>query len=604
MGRKFNGAPLDRRTHLGYDYLDDSSGFNEQPGSEGEKSRTTKKIPGNKRRIKYKMNNSKYNMLKSFISFLLLFTISFYAHSQKPSKPNVLLIMMDDMGFSDLGFMGSEIQTPNIDRLAEGGVFVNQFYNTSRCCPSRASLLTGQYQHMTGMGWMTASDLGHPGYTGDLNNKCITIAQALKQNDYSCYMTGKWHLTHDSYMKKDASKHNWPLQRGFDRFYGHLSGGGGYFNTRTMLNDNTWLGEMPDDFYLTNAVTDSTLQILDDHFKNRGDKPFFFYMAYYAPHRPLHALQKDVAKYRGKFMAGWDKLREKNYKQLEKLGIINEACKLSERDSGVPEWDSLTEEEKKIWDARMAVYAAQIDCADQGIGKVIAKLEKNGELENTLILFLSDNGGTAEGQGGQLKLEQIGELGNQNPKQSYRRNWANVSNVPFRDYKADTHQGGIATPLIAHWPEKIQSKGGIVQQVGHIMDLFPTILEATGTAYPEKNNNTIINPLQGKSILSALVDCQTIQRESLFFEHEADRAVLYNNYKLVSKATRKPPYAGEWELYDLKNDCSETNDLAKHKPELVNKLSDLWDEWAKKNQVYPLDNSGWRNKIEADVHKQ
>lgn len=522
--------------------------------------------------------------------------------AEKPGqdkRPNIILILADDMGFSDLGFMGSGIQTPNIDKLAGNGMVFSQFYNTGRSCPTRASLLTGLYAHQTGLGWMTSANLGHPGYTGDMNNHAVTIAQVLKGANYNCYMTGKWHVTYDKYMKPEGPKHNWPIQRGFDRFFGHLTGGGSYFTTQTLTNDNEQLTPSKD-FYLTTAITDSTVSIINHHFKEKKKEPFFFYVAYYAPHRPLHALQKDIDKYRGKFMNGWDENRRLRYNKMRELNIINSNCKLSERDPQIPAWETLTEQEKQIWDARMAVYAAQIDCMDQGVGQIIATLKQNNALDNTLIIFLSDNGGNTESQGGNLNFEDLPYLGNENPGQSYRVNWANVSNTPFREYKHMVHEGGISTPLIAYWPAKIKKTGVVTSQVGHVIDLMPTFMDVAGAAYPSMYNGNNIYPLTGKSLLPTILKGKVFKREALYFEHEANRAVIDGEWKLVSKNTKTPPYISDWELYNLKTDRSETNNLIEKYPEKALKLEILWDKWAKENNVYPLDNSGWQGKGKKD----
>ncbi len=545
------------------------------------------------------MNSFKPSLL---VVLIVISLFSCNQTQQKPEKkPNIILIMADDMGFSDLGFMGSGIETPNIDRLAGNGLLYNQFYNTGRCCPTRASLLTGQYAHNTGLGWMTVSNLGEPGYTGDMNKQSITIAQALKPAGYSTYMTGKLHIIYDDFMKPDGPKHNWPLQRGFDKYYGHLSGGGGYFNPATLTYNNERV-EVPEDFYLTTAVTDSTVSFLEQHFKTQKDDPFFFYVAYYAPHRPLHALQKDVEKYRGKFMDGWDAERKKRHKTLVEKGIIDANWKLTDRETKVPGWDELEEDEKKVWDALMAAYAGQIDCMDQGIGEIISVLEKNGELDNTLIVFLSDNGGCAERQGKKLSVDEIHLIGNNEPAQSYRINWANVSNTPFREYKHYVHEGGISTPLIMHWPEKITSKGEITKQVGHVIDLLPTFLDVAQTKYPETLNGNKINPPNGISLLSSL-NGNTFKHAPLFFEHETNRAVISGQWKLVSKGTKKAPYTGDWELYNLKVDRTETNNLLHSNPEKAKELKILWGNWATENHVYPLDGRGWNEKIAADVTK-
>lgn len=544
-------------------------------------------------------------MKRSYLSvlFAIFLVVVFFQscnHELKPVRPNIMLIMADDMGYSDLGFMGSGIETPNIDRLSVEGLTFSHFYNTGRCCPTRASLLTGLYAHNTGLGWMTVSNLGEPGYTGDMNDKSITIAQALKKADYATYMTGKLHIMYDDFMKPDGPKHNWPLQRGFNRFYGHLSGGGGYYNPATLTYNNVRV-DVPKDFYLTTAVTDSTISFLEDHFARKSEQPFFFYVAYYAPHRPLHALQKDIAKYRGKFMDGWDEQRQKRYERLKEIGFINSDWPLTERDPDVPAWEELSDDEKKIWDARMAVYAAQIDCMDQGIGEIISTVKKHDALENTLIIFLSDNGGCAEGQGGELSLEELPLLGNKQPAQSYRTNWANVSNTPFRMYKHYTHEGGIATPMIMHWPGKIKHQ--ITNQVGHVIDIMPTILDVAEVEYPEAYKGKNIHTVQGKSLMPGIHD-ESFEREPLFFEHEANRAVIQGKWKLVSKGKRVSPFEGPWELYDLSSDRTETINLKEQYPEKAKELTVLWDDWAKENNVYPLNGLGWNEKIAADVTKQ
>jgi arylsulfatase A-like enzyme len=538
--------------------------------------------------------NSKF--LLSTLPVLMTPLQSNSAKNKTPDdRPNIILIMADDMGFSDLGFMGAGIETPNLDKLAGDGLLFTNFYNAGRSCPTRASLLTGLYAHQTGLGWMTSANLGHPGYTGDMNNQAVTIAQVLKTADYSCYVTGKWHVTFDRFMRPEGPKHNWPMQRGFDRFFGHLAGGGGFFKPETLTNDNEQL-EAPDGFYLTTAVTDSTVRIINQHFEHNKKNPFFFYVAYYAPHRPLHALQEDIAKYRGKFMDGWDVHRERRYAKLRELNIIDEKFALTERDPRIPAWNTLSEEDKIIWDAKMAVYAAQMDRMDQGIGAIIETLKANDALDNTLILFLTDNGGNAESQGGKLTLEQLPLLGNEEPAQSYRRNWGNVSNTPFREYKRYVHEGGIATPLIAHWPAKIKQGGSLTSQQGHVIDFMPTFIEMAGAKYPKTFNGHAIHPLPGKSLLPTMTKGKTFKRGSLYFEHEANRAIIDGDWKLVSKATNSAPYISDWELYNLKEDRTETNNLAEKYPRRVKNLAAKWDKWAKENNVYPLDNSGWAGK--------
>jgi len=362
--------------------------------------------------------------------------------------------MADDMGFSDLGFMGSGIQTPNIDKLANNGMVFNQFYNAGRCCPSRASLLTGLYAHNADLGWMTASNFGRPGYRGAISKNSVSIAQVLKTAGYSNYITGKWHVTYDNNMMADGDNQNWPIQRGFDKFYGMLSGGGGYFEPNTLTKDNERLTPS-EDFYLTEAINNATIEIMEAHFESKKETPFFFYVAHYAPHRPLHALESDIKKYKGKFSKGWDYFREQRFKTMSESGLTN-AWVLSQRPSNIPEWNSLSEEEKAMWEMRMEVYAAQIDRMDQGIGRIIDLLKERNELDNTIIMFLSDNGGNAEPEGKDFDADTIQDIGGKTFNQSYRRHWANMSNTPFRLYKSSNHEGGISTPLIVHWPKKIK----------------------------------------------------------------------------------------------------------------------------------------------------
>ena len=516
---------------------------------------------------------------------------------KQKNKPNIIIIMADDMGFSDLGFMGSHINTPSIDKLADKGIVYSQFYNTGRCCPSRASLLTGLYAHQTGMGWMTAASLGPEGYTGDLNKNCVTIAELLKQNKYATYMTGKWHLTSDSLMKETASKHNWPLQRGFDKYFGHLSGGGSYYRPDGLVFGNHII-DTPDDMYITNAVTDSTVSFMQQHFETQPSTPFFFYVAYYAPHRPLQALQKDIDPYYGKFMMGWDALRKEKLATLTKIGIANKAWKLSARDERIPAWNQVSEEDKKIWDARMAVYAAQVSIMDNGIGEIIATLKKYHQLDNTIIFFMSDNGGNKEMEANEqpIKIENIKTIQNENPSHSYHMEWASVSNTPFRMYKSQVYEGGIASPLIVHWPDGISAKGKVIKQVGHIIDLMPTILQVADASYPTSFGNHTIYPMEGMSLVNSFNKSSDKQR-TLYFEHEANRAVIEGQWKLVADKAPNPPFINNWELYNLGEDRSETNNLAAQYPQKVKELSALWYQWAQTHLVLPLDGRGWYERV-------
>ena len=308
-------------------------------------------------------------------------------------KPNILLILNDDMGYSDLGCYGGEIHSPNLDRLANGGLRFTQFYNTARCCPSRASMLTGLHPHQTGVGHMMADD-GLEGYRGDLNDRCVTIAEALKPAGYRTYMSGKWHISRHA--DPDGPKHSWPRQRGFDRYFGIITGAANYWKPNTLTRDNEHIphDELPEGFFLTDAISDEASTFIRDHAEATSDQPFFTYVAYTSPHWPLHAHEEDIGRYEGRFTAGWDQLREERLQRMREMGILDESWALTDRDPTQPPWE---EAEHKAWNQRrMEVYAAQIDRMDQGIGRIITALEETGQLENTLILFLADNGGCAE----------------------------------------------------------------------------------------------------------------------------------------------------------------------------------------------------------------
>jgi len=503
--------------------------------------------------------------------------------SEPSSRPNIILIMADDMGYSDIGCFGSEIQTPNLDRLASKGVRLNQFYNASRSCPTRASLLTGLYQHQAGVGDMVGN-LGYPSYQGYLNNQCVTLAQALKLSGYNTYMSGKWHV--------GSRPEVHPRERGFDRFFGLIDGGGSYFR-RIQYRPNQavplWMLDRNDynppdsGFYLTDAITDYALSFLED--ETIKEEPFFLYLAYTAPHWPLHALPEDIAKYRGKYMKGWDALRKERYDRILKLGILDESVILSPRDENSKEWSSLPEEEKKLWNLRMAVYAAMIDRMDRNIGRVVNKIEQMGELDNTLIIFLSDNGGCHESTRSQAAFLKVkGETGTPDSFDAYEYPWANASNTPFRMFKHWVHEGGISTPFIASYPEKIKS-GKIYSQPGHIIDLMPTLLDFAGGIYPSELNGKKILPQEGVSLVPALKGKPVRRKNPIFWEHEGNRAVRDGNWKLVSAYDYVKKESKGWELYNIKDDRSELKDLSSKFPDKKTEMIGLYDEWAKRAGV-------------------
>lgn len=498
------------------------------------------------------------------------------------NRPNILLILADDMGYSDLGCFGSEISTPNIDRLASQGVQMTRFYNASRCCPSRASLLTGLYQHEAGVGDMV-NNLGTPAYQGYINHTSVTLAEALKQNGYNTYLSGKWHV--------GEAPENWPYNRGFDHAFGLIGGASSYFKlisyrknqapSRMALDDKLW--SPPDTgFYMTNAIGDYAVKFLDQEASK--PQPFFMYLAFTAPHWPLHALPQDIAKYKGKYMAGWEKLRKQRFDRMKSLGILGNEANLSPVDPDSPNWETLSPSEKEMWDTRMAVYAAMVDRLDQNVGKVLDKLKQMNELDNTLIIFLSDNGGCHE----QIKnrenyIPTTAETGTPESFDSYEYPWANVSNTPFRMYKHWAHEGGISAPFIAWWPGKL--KHHIERTPGHIIDVMPTFIDAAEGTYPKEYKGNTITPEEGMSLLPLLEGKKMVRKAPLFWEHEGNRAVLDGKWKLVSRYNVKEKKFGPWELYNTEKDRSELNDLSSLETGKVGQLIREWDEWAKRVNV-------------------
>jgi arylsulfatase A-like enzyme len=513
--------------------------------------------------------------------------------------PNILLILNDDMGYSDIGCYGGEVETPNLDRLARQGLRFTQFYNTARCSPSRASLLTGLHPHQTGIGILTY-DSGPEGYAGNLNERCATIAEVLKTAGYRSYLSGKWHVS----SSLNQPTESWPLQRGFDEFFGTIIGAGSFYdpNTLTRGNDNVEHEAREPGFFYTDAISDEAVRFLRNHEASHGDQPFFEYVAYTAPHWPLHAHDEDIAKYKGRFDAGWDQLREERLERLIQSGLLDERWKLSGRDPTQPAW---SEAEHKAWLTRcMEVYAAQIDRMDQGIGRILDELERQGKIDNTLIIFLADNGACAEDIPEDVTIDELvnklmiarretrdgsvvhfgnnPELmpGPENTYQSYGKAWANMSNTPFRLYKHWIHEGGISTPLIMHWPQGIDQPGGIRHAPGYLPDIMATILDITGVPYPSSVNDREILPLEGHSLRSAF-EADQIERPPMFWEHEGNAAVRIGQWKLVRQ------YPDPWELYNLEDDRTELHDLAPQYPDKVGEMKQLYEQWAARCGVLP-----------------
>jgi len=496
-------------------------------------------------------------------------------------RPNIIVFLADDMGFSDIGCYGSEIPTPNIDRLASNGIQFTQFYNIARCSPARASLLTGLNPHQVGLGHLATTRVDLPAYQGYLNEECVTSAEVLKDVGYRTIMTGKWHVG----VKEKA----WPSNRGFDHFYGEHSYVDSYFEpTHRLFLDGEVVEPEGKDWYSTDAYTDYALKFLDE--KQPGEQPFYLYLAYNAPHFPLQAFQEDIDKYRGKYMKGWDQVRLDRYQRQIELGITDPEWDLPPRDDGaagwhdpIPRWEDV--DDKELWDLKMASYAAQIDRMDQNIGRVLDRLEERGELENTVIFFLSDNGGCAEDWINRRNPEGV-KPGDRNSMIAYGLPWAQVSNTPFRLYKRWVHEGGIATPFIAHWPEGISNPGTMSKEVGHVMDVMSTCIDLANADYPSSYNGNTITPMEGKSLVPVLKEGQRKGHDSLGWEHEGNRAFRKGNLKI---SWRDRYHKADWELYDLRADRTEMHDLSRKYPEKRKELISDYEAWADRVGVIEWD---------------
>lgn len=514
------------------------------------------------------------------------------------SQPNIILILADDMGFSDIGCYGSEIQTPNLDFMAGNGARFSQMYSFARCCPSRAALLTGLYPHQAGIGHMV-NNRGTRAYQGYLRDDSVTIAEVLKGAGYQTLMSGKWHIggvlpaREPDVWQPGTTGYPTPQQRGFDRFYGTLVGAGSFFYPHALTENGEFVNEFPDDFYYTDTISDKAVEMITD--ANESDAPFFLHVAYTAPHWPLHALPDDIAKYEGTYRAGWDTLRKNRHEELNSLGILDPIWNISPRDEDSYPWVDV---DNSDWeDLRMAIYAAQIDRMDQGIGRILNTLRDLDIEDNTLIIFLSDNGGCAEylAEDGWINSfvpnlpdgspVQVGNRKDLRPGfadtyMSYDLPWANASNSPFRLYKHWVHEGGISSPCIVYWPNQIDEPSMIHSPIQFI-DVLPTFADVAGATYPSEYNGQSIQPMEGESVIPALSNHDWQREQPLLWEHEGNRAIRIDEWKLVSK------HPGAWELYNMIEDRTELNDLIEGESGRVKHMEKLYQYWANRCEVLP-----------------
>ncbi len=522
---------------------------------------------------------------------------------EQSAKPNFIVIMVDDLGFSDVGCYGGEINTPNIDSLGFNGIRFTQMYNGARCCPSRAALLTGLHPHQAGIGQMT-TDLGVPAYQGYLNRSSVTMAEVLKQAGYRTLISGKWHVAgswdnrlRDQWVLGDE-KHPMPKQRGFDRFFGLMNAADSHWNPKSLVLEDQLIDVESSDFHMTDAIADQASKQIDEAVDM--DMPFFQYVAFTAPHWPLHAWEEDIAKYEGKYMEGWDATRTARHEEMKSLGIVDSKWPISPRDEDSPPWEDV--DNKEYEDIRMAVYCAMIEQVDRGVGQIVETLKQRGQFENTVIMFLSDNGGCAELfmedsdwpdasqwetaktlDGEDVRVGDIPDLrpGPDTTFQAVELPWANVSDTPFRLFKRWIHEGGITTPFIVHWPERIK-KAEIKHAPMQIIDISATLYDLAGAAYPAEFADNEITPLEGESFAPLLGDGGSWERDKpIAVEHEGNRGIRIGDWKLVAEWDRP------WELYNMSDDRTELNDLASQEPERVAEMESAYNEWAERAGVLP-----------------
>lgn len=537
-------------------------------------------------------------------------------------SPNVVVVLVDDLGFADLGCYGSEIPTPNIDRLAANGVQFTNFHVTPMCSPTRAALLTGVNPHKAGAGHVANSDPGFPGYASELADDVATAAELFRDAGYHTIAVGKWHLTKDADLSDAGPRHSWPLQRGFDRYYGVLDAFTNLHHPHRIVEDNhtVEVDRYPDGYYVTDDLTDRAIAMIRQAKASNPAQPFFCYFAHIAVHAPLQCKPEDHERHRGRYDAGWDALREQRHRRQIELGLLPEGTPLPPRNAEegdeVPPWDDLDPADQALYARYMEVYAAMVDSVDQSVGRLVDALEELGVADDTVVLFLSDNGASREGEAAgttayfrtlvsknasdmedhDFDLERIDLAGTARALVHYPRGWAMASNTPFRLYKINTHAGGHSVPFILHWPNGQRDGGRLTpgrrNQWAHVTDLLPTLCDLAGVERPAERGGAVLQPFDGTTLAPVLADAATAHDHGpQYFELAGHRGFYSGDgWEIVTRHVPLTPFGDhEWELYDLRNDPTETTDLAAEHPELVAELAARWEAAARANQVYPLD---------------
>ncbi len=530
------------------------------------------------------------------------------------SAPNIVVILVDDLGYADLGCYGSEIDTPNLDRLAAGGLRYTNFHSTPMCSPTRAALLTGMNPHAAGVGTVAHADPGYPGYAMELAANVATMPEILRDHGWATYMVGKWHLSKDSDQNDAGPRHSWPCQRGFDRYYGFLDAFTNLHQPHRLVEDNhaVEIDQYPEGYYFTDDITDRAISMIRSGKAAQPDKPFLLYLAHGAVHAPLHAKPADIEKYRGRYDGGWDALRAERFARQQELGIVEPATEVAprntERDNDVAPWDELSPAEQELFARHMEVFAGMVDNIDQNTGRLLDALEQLGELDNTIVIFTSDNGASREGemvgtsaylvhllQGDDVDADhaRLDLIGGPQTTPHYPRGWAMAGNTPFRLYKINTHAGGHTVPFIVSWPSRLADPGPtpLRRQYAHISDLLPTVLDIAGIEAPTHRHGLALKPITGTSFAATLTDpVAPSDHVEQHYEMIGHRGFYRDGWEIVTLHHPLTPFGdGEWELYDLRTDPTELRDLATAHNGKLRELADAWEQGAWATQVYPLD---------------
>jgi arylsulfatase len=536
--------------------------------------------------------------------------------SAPTGAPNIVFVIADDLGYSDLGCYGSEIHTPNLDALAGRGLRYTNFHVTPLCSPTRAAFMTGRNNHAVGMGFVANIDPGFPGYASELPANQPSLPETLRANGYSTLAVGKWHLAKDADLTETGDKSSWPLQRGFEQYYGFLEALTNFWHPHRLYEGNSVVNvnEYPEDYYLTDDLTDRAVRMMKDVKASNPSKPFFLYFAHGAVHAPLHAKNSDIGKYKGMYDCGWDVLRERRFARQKELGLIGAETVLPPRNSepgeDVPEWESLSADQKRLYARYMEVYAGMVDNIDQSVGRLVDTLSALGELDNTIFIFTSDNGASREGNllgarsyfrgfagsGDSVShrpedFENIDEIGGPTSWPHYPRGWAMACNTPFRLYKITTHRGGHQVPFVMSWPAHIESRGDVYRrQFTHIVDMLPTLTDMIGISPLTEREGKPSEPLHGTSFAHTIssADAPSTHTDQ-YWECIGHRAYYRDGWEAVTFHVPRTSFTTEkWQLFDTNSDPTQVNDLADEMPDKVAELVAAWEEAARENKVYPL----------------